>query len=551
MPNQETVSIKTLLRDSLLEDRNLLINRDALIDRLASQTTGSMMGELAALKTALQKNIGERFLAADENGSEEERNTVCDEAQRQLVHGGMQEKRARGVVEALSYALGWDDAEYEIGDGAIYIPLEESTPEYATQEDGKEPETWTCICGSVNDGKFCVDCGRVRPQPLQNDMPPVQNAPAPETATPANSESSAWTGETQPQSEAPSSPVPQSTNISGAIKGNTKIVAIAAGVLILGGMAYSMTGTRKQEPVPPQTAQSSAPAATQQAPVEQAKPRLPVTAESTLGGLKIGDTDGKIHQLLGQETRRVRGEANSFDSYRYGREVTILAGCKDTAKRYDYIFKIVAQNGASLQTDRGIRIGSTVQEMLQVYDDNFKKIEDYANKRATYVYEFAPPIGNNPGKLEFTVDTANQKISAIELYIPRKNIPVPKDFKGEGDILPELAVNVLKSYHQAITKRDFQTAYNFFSPEQQNEHGTLETYMRGYADTISSEITEASAKSLRGDTVWEVHYKLKARDQEGKRVKVQFFEGTAVIRVNGKSGKIIDMSSRKTGERYE
>ena len=109
--------MKELLREILQSDRRLLQDRQALIARLDSKVNGSMVREFASLKTALQRNVGERFLAAD-NASREEQKNVCAEVERQLVQEGMQEKRANGVVEALSYALGWGEKE----------PLEESNP---------------------------------------------------------------------------------------------------------------------------------------------------------------------------------------------------------------------------------------------------------------------------------------------------------------------------------------------------------------------------------------------------------------------------------------
>ena len=538
MPGQASVSVKNLLREILQEDRNLLTDRDNLIARLGTQTTGAMMGEFTSLKTALQKNIGERFLAADD-ASEEEKATVCSEVKAQLIQEGMQERRAGDVVEALSYALGWDE-DTSTAEAATYAALDYNGVPEEMQAPGAAgmAEPWTCVCGSVNDGNFCVDCGRLRPSVGQQPSAAPQYA-----ATPQQS---------QPLQYAPAQPpyAPPYPPPSGIPMGNSprsggidiKMIAAAiAGVLLVAGIAFFFIKGKESS----DSTQSAPVAATQ---IQSG--RAPVTADSSIGGLKIGDSEAKLRQCFGREFNKRYRRENAYYAYDYDLDGSMHACFTDSPDNIDFIYYIRVQHNSTAQTDRGIHLGSTIPEMLKVYDDNYVKEEEKGKGpgKVTYTYSFPSPVGKEPGKLKFTFSSVTQNLVAMELSIPRSNLPMPKVNPSDQDVARYQAIDVLKSYHQAITDRKFRLAYEFFTPDQQKEHGTLENYTKGYENTLTSEIVEAWAEPY-DQMSWKVHYKLKARDREGTRVKVQFFEGTARIFV--RSGKIADMASRKTGEGYE
>jgi len=105
-------------------------------------------------------------------------------------------------------------------------------------------------------------------------------------------------------------------------------------------------------------------------------------------------------------------------------------------------------------------------------------------------------------------------------------------------------------FHKAITDRRFNKAYDCYTRAGQQQRGARENFGNGYENTLSSEITSLKVVSADTDEVV-FDYRLKARDHEGGRVKVQTFSGTVtMVKENGKWG-IDSAESDRIGSRYE
>lgn len=108
------------------------------------------------------------------------------------------------------------------------------------------------------------------------------------------------------------------------------------------------------------------------------------------------------------------------------------------------------------------------------------------------------------------------------------------------------AEDALVNFHSAITNKQYQTAFNFLSPDMQNYVGGYDKFVRGYGTTESSQITEINVIS-KNDSVATLAYMLEARDKFKAGTLVQQFSGTAKL-VNNGGWKISEVTAKKVGE---
>ena len=107
------------------------------------------------------------------------------------------------------------------------------------------------------------------------------------------------------------------------------------------------------------------------------------------------------------------------------------------------------------------------------------------------------------------------------------------------------------NYHKAITNENYREAYDTLSNAQKERVGDFNSYAAGYADTISSEISNINLVSSDGDS-YTFDYTLVARDRyQGSRVKIQTFDGQVTMAKDNGRWYIRSARSTKTGERIE
>lgn len=84
-------------------------------------------------------------------------------------------------------------------------------------------------------------------------------------------------------------------------------------------------------------------------------------------------------------------------------------------------------------------------------------------------------------------------------------------------------------YHKFITERKYDNAYDILSPKQKERHGTFKEFVKGYKNTVSSEVERLGVRSIDGKSV-SIEYTLIARDrQNSDKVKIQTFRGEAIL----------------------
>ena len=90
------------------------------------------------------------------------------------------------------------------------------------------------------------------------------------------------------------------------------------------------------------------------------------------------------------------------------------------------------------------------------------------------------------------------------------------------------------NYHNALTNKNYQQAYDILSANQKQRVGKYDSYVAGYSNTISSMVDEIKTIDY-DENHCNFEYRLTARDSyQDNGVKVQRFQGKVdLIKVNG------------------
>ena len=107
------------------------------------------------------------------------------------------------------------------------------------------------------------------------------------------------------------------------------------------------------------------------------------------------------------------------------------------------------------------------------------------------------------------------------------------------------------NYHRAITNKDYREAYEILSFEQRKRFGEFNSYVTGFENTISSEVSDLDLVSADSDSCT-FNYTLTARDRyQGGKVKIQIFKGQVTLAKDNGKWFIRHAQSNKVNERIE
>lgn len=91
------------------------------------------------------------------------------------------------------------------------------------------------------------------------------------------------------------------------------------------------------------------------------------------------------------------------------------------------------------------------------------------------------------------------------------------------------AKKTFMNYHKAITNQNYREAYELLSPEQKKFVGDYDSWVVGFADTLTSEVSAMTLTSSE-ENAYTFDYTLTARDRHSVgNVKVQVFEGKVTM----------------------
>ena len=205
-----------------------------------------------------------------------------------------------------------------------------------------------------------------------------------------------------------------------------------------------------------------------------------------------------------------------------------------------------------LKTPRGIHEGSSVQEVLEKYGTGCMKTS--FGDQTLYEYAVTSADGT-PCLLRFAINNSNGKVDYISERFAQSE-PAKESQSNEAPAATVIdtdtsAEQAFINYHKAVTAKNYREAYETLSYKQRERRGDFDTFVKGFADTISSEVTDLKLVSSDDDSRT-FNYTLTARDRaQGNRVKVMTFKGQVVMAKDKGRWYIRSAQSDKVNERYE
>ena len=252
----------------------------------------------------------------------------------------------------------------------------------------------------------------------------------------------------------------------------------------------------------------------------------------SLGTLTMDDRAEKVTEELG------RPIATSTDSdggkrLKYNDAEVVIFNGKISA--------LVSQSSV-FATARGIHEGSPAQEVFDRYGTDYVKTS--YDSQTLYEYSIASADGH-PCWLRFAVNNSDGKVA----YISERLIQSESESKNTST--GNSAEQTFRNYYKAITNGNYREAYEILSYKQRERIGNFDSYVAGFKDTISSEVTDLRLVSSDED-VCTFDYTLTARDRyQGNKVKVATFKGQVTMAKDKGKWYVRHAKSDKVNERYE
>lgn len=187
MNDNKSNSLQDILKEILAKDINLLNSRNELINKVKAQISGNDIREFSAIQKALQSNVGELFLKATLENTDEAKEQTKEQVHKILQEQNIQEKRIQMVIATFIYALDWNKLKEEkpefvttveqiepeeIEDTPVVEPVQQNTikpgiikpiVKQKVQTEHIDDMTWQCSCGTKNTQVFCIKCGETCP----------------------------------------------------------------------------------------------------------------------------------------------------------------------------------------------------------------------------------------------------------------------------------------------------------------------------------------------------------------------------------------------------
>lgn len=255
-------------------------------------------------------------------------------------------------------------------------------------------------------------------------------------------------------------------------------------------------------------------------------------SDLSLGMLSIDDRAEKVTAKLGK-SYKVSTDSDGGKRMTYNDVEVVVKQGRITA--------LVSQSSA-MSTPRGIHEGSPVQEVFDRYGENYIKTE--YDKQTLYEYEITSSQGHEC-LLRFAVNNVDGKVGYISQRLAHT------ESQSQAADNSSSAEKTFINYHKAITDGNYREAYEMLSYAQRDRMGSYDSYVTGFKDTISSEVTDLKLVSSDEDTCT-FNYTLTARDHyQGNRVKIQTFEGQVTMAKDDGRWYVREAKSSKVNERYE
>lgn len=227
------------------------------------------------------------------------------------------------------------------------------------------------------------------------------------------------------------------------------------------------------------------------------------------------------------------------DLYEYP-DITIITEPEDGSKGLNRVhgFVPVGQYMIGDVTD-------IYKEMAKVYGEEqiLDKVRMVAFKSPIQQNREIPlKIQANNIKLTSKPTSTNNNSSAQNQASPNPSVPAQNPTtanQAKAD-----PISAFQSFHEAITRKDFKTAYNILGSDMQKYIGTYEKFVQGYATTLSSTVTDAHVVTSDSSNAV-IEYMLEAKDQLQTGLSIQHFKGKANLQKTDGEWKIIENRAQK------
>lgn len=208
----------------------------------------------------------------------------------------------------------------------------------------------------------------------------------------------------------------------------------------------------------------------------------------------------------------------------------------------------------------------TKEQFNQIREgDIFSAVKQKLNNQDGYLCEQMEGIGSsfdtymwrNPdgsaakvhfsGSLFFKKEFINEHVSLTSNANTAKNNQSPAEKSAVSTANQQGAIDantILPSFHQAITAKQYWTAYNYLGPDMQRYVGGYDKFANGYATTISSKPTNMNPVSMNSDGAV-IEYILEAKDNINGAIIEQRFQGKATIKKINGNWKIVENTAKK------
>jgi len=584
--------MKKILREVLAEDKSLLGRRDELLATLEKKVPSTLRRDFTSIKKAISLNVGEKFLVGEQDKEATKKNVA-----ETLKAAGMQAARIDFVVETFTGALDWDKPKPAESELTKSEPPEPEPPKpkppkpKPPKPEPPKPEP---------PKPKLAESEPPKPEPAPPPIPPTNSTPPNNQTTDAGKKVFIglacvllllfFVGGNDNKSNNISAPSSVQTTTASptasSIAQPTQVAEVedtsyldARTDLSLNGMDLGISLAEAQSKLGKPLRIEKVDGYDRHIysdkfyiAVNDNKVNAFVTHDpkfKTLRGLHVGSTYDEIIDKYGTDSLDMTADNLTLHEYPFTTidgEYALLRFAVNSSNRVDYIsIRIVDPPALGynwIKDGKGVYIwnpepqegesitwtGSYVKDGVYKYADGTGVVTWY-NKNGTVVQvdEGTMKHGQRHGQFTHRLKSGNVIQTRYDNGVEIKEEP-----KSDIDENVKQAARAFKQYHEDITKGNFTAAFNRFTEERKSEMNyNVQAFSKGYADTISSRITDLQLVSSSGNRVV-MNYILDARDRAGggKQLYQQFSGSVEMINVNGE-WKIAYTESKRIKEVIE
>lgn len=233
-----------------------------------------------------------------------------------------------------------------------------------------------------------------------------------------------------------------------------------------------------------------------------------VSSELSLGAICLGDSLERVHAIIGSQ-ERIYDNNDGFIRHHYPDMEVVVK---------NNIVEALVSKTAKVETKRGLHQNSTRQDVITTYGRDYELSEMNGNTLLEY-----PFISLHGKKSLLRFALKNEVVEYISVRTISDEQQKPKPAEQEDG-----SMQVFRQYWDKLNSRDFAGAYNLMTDKQQNQMGEFENYRSGYNEMIENSLTDARILE-KADNFVRISYTLQAKDRVNGQIKVQIFQGNAVM----------------------